>query len=404
MLIIIDKFRSLPNAVKGILFFILLTRMTYFMVWPFIAIILSSEYNLSPVEVGLMMTASAYISFMVGVYGGVLSDIYERRIVIVIGCLIAVSAYATLGFASDPVTFSLGLVLVGISYSFIDAPSKAIGSDLLEGTDLREFSLQARYFFVNIAAVSGPLIGLMAGLNAQKFTFYVTAISYIPFAIYAVKHLKTEVHISLCRKINIGINQRMKLVITNTPFLISLLAGFLAFLLFSQIETTLPQYLHLTNSETAIKLITILFSTNAIVVIAVQPFAVHYLERFSTSFKISLGASLFCLAYAMMYAVNSDSIVSWVLIAILYSISEAILMPNVSIQLDKLSSKENRGTFLGVASMVVLGIYTGPLVGGILLESFGKECFLILSLACIAVVAVQSILNNSLTNKGSLEN
>ncbi|HAU8295987.1 TPA: MFS transporter [Vibrio vulnificus] len=401
---ILTRIGFLPRAVKGILFFVLITRVTYFMVWPFIAIILSTEYNLSPSQVGVMMTVSAYLSFIVGIYGGALSDIYERRTIIILGCVIAVVAYGALGVAKDPITFSVGLILVGISYFFIDAPSKAISSDLLEESDLREFSLQARYFLVNVAAVLGPLIGLMAGLNAQRMTFFITAVSYIPFALYAMS-LSVPCGSSRGQEgATMGIHQRLKLAMTHAPFMIALCSGFITFLLFAQIETTLPQYLHIADPQTSISLITVLFSTNAIVVITVQPIAIQYLGGFSTSFKISVGASIFCFAYAMMYAIRPDSMLSWMAVAVLYSVSEAVLMPNVSVQLDKLAPKENRGAFLGVASMVVLGIYTGPFVGGVLLESFGKSTFLILSSICLSVVVVQFLLNNRLSEKNSLEN
>ena len=78
-------------------------------------------------------------------------------------------------------------------------------SDLLRDKKRRELALQIRYLMVNIAAVSGPLIGIVFGLNSQKRTFFFTALSYVSFFLFVVLRIpaiKIQGDIKLKDKIN----------------------------------------------------------------------------------------------------------------------------------------------------------------------------------------------------------
>ncbi|SAE33737.1 Major Facilitator Superfamily [Enterobacter cloacae] len=66
--------KTFPATVHALLFFTFVIRFSYFMAWPFIAVIMTKNYHMSPVAIGVVMTSSALISVVLGMYGGQISD------------------------------------------------------------------------------------------------------------------------------------------------------------------------------------------------------------------------------------------------------------------------------------------------------------------------------------------
>ncbi|MBQ4796766.1 hypothetical protein F9U41_22350, partial [Pectobacterium versatile] len=69
----------------------------------------------------------------------------------------------------------------------------------------------------------------------------------------------------------------------------------------------------------------------------------------------------------------------------------AILLPNLSILLDRLAPERYRGAYLGASTLVVLGLSLGPFVGGALLEWSGKGVFVMMALFCLSIAALMLI-------------
>ncbi|WP_413742688.1 MFS transporter [Sodalis sp. RH15] len=98
-----------------------------------------------------------------------MSDRLGRKKLLILGCLLAIIGYASIALSESVFLFASGLLLTGISFPWIDAPSRALMSDLLQDQKRRELALQIRYLMVNIAADSGSLIGIICYLvYAQK--------------------------------------------------------------------------------------------------------------------------------------------------------------------------------------------------------------------------------------------
>lgn len=392
-----------PIRVLALLFFTLLTRLTYFMVWPFLAIILTKNFSLSPVHIGIIMSGSAVLSVVLGFYGGYLSDNIGRKWLLFLGCILAIIGYTCIAVAMNLILISLGLLLIGVSFSWIDAPSRALMSDLLKDKSRRELVLQIRYLSINIAAVLGPLIGITLGLNSQKSTFFFTAASYVPFLIFSLlfiesnieKNKKTGKEFIFTKKSSLEV---AGIILKDRVFILSIICCFMCYLVFSQIETVLPQYLLILNSHTAIDLVTYILITNAITILISQYYIVIFLEKLPLWLRISIGSMVFFFSQLLFWFNTNDSILSWVLVIIIFSIGEAILLPNFSILLDRLSPEKYRGSYLGASMFVVLGQSLGPLIGGFLLQYCGRYVFIFMASLCLIMFVIMYI-NKNIINK-----
>ena len=402
---LIQTLKSFPFAVHALLFFTLVVRFSYFMAWPFIAVIMTKNYHLSPITIGLAMTCSALISVVLGMVGGQVSDRLGRRVILLLGCGCSAVGYSLLAEAAGVGLFMTGLLIIGVSFAWVDAPLRALMSDLLVDRRRRALALQLRYYLVNVAAVGGPLVGIAFGLNSQKGTFLITGLSYIPFFIYVLffipkgnlLHARAEQPME-----NLKLPQIIGIIAKDQIYLAALACSILCSIVFIHYEAILPQYLLSLDGHAAIRLITLILVVNATTVLVFQTFLMRFMTNFSLPKRIMIGGLMFALSQMAFFTVRSLDISLWLLATTLFSIGEAILMPNLNILLDQLAPPAHRGAYLGASMLSTLGIAIGPLIGGVLLALTGAGVFISTTLLSLLLCLVIHLCRKSL-NKRLLE-
>lgn len=258
--------KTFPLIVHTLLFFTFVIRFSYFMAWPFIAVIMTRNYHMTPTEIGLTMTSSALISVILGMYGGQISDRLGRRIILLLGCGFSAVGYITLALATGFGLFVTGLMIIGICFAWVDPPVRALMSDLLVDHRRRALALQLRYYLINVAAVFGPLIGLAFGLTSQKGTFLITGLTYVPFFIYVLFYIpRGRIIAGQDARVTqtLKLHQMVLLIARDRIFIAALLCSILCNIVYIHYEAILPQYLLLLDGNGAVKLITLVLVTNA---------------------------------------------------------------------------------------------------------------------------------------------
>lgn len=394
---LLPALKTFPLIVHILLFFTFVIRFSYFMAWPFIAVIMTRHYHMTPTEIGLTMTSSALISVILGMYGGQISDRLGRRIILLLGCGFSAVGYITLALATGFGLFVTGLMIIGICFAWVDPPVRALMSDLLVDHRRRALALQLRYYLINVAAVFGPLIGLVFGLTSQKGTFLITGLTYVPFFIYVLFYIPRgriiagqDARVTQALKLH----QMVLLIARDRIFIAALLCSILCNIVYIHYEAILPQYLLLLDDNGAVKLITLVLVTNACSVLFFQTFIMRFLATVTLSGRIILGGIIFAISQFCYFSISSTDIWIWLSVTCLFSMGEAILMPNLNILLDQLAPPEHRGAYLGASTLSTLGVAVGPLIGGMLLAMTGAGVFIFTAflsiLICIIICACRS--------------
>jgi len=382
--------KSFPATVHALLFFTLVIRFSYFMAWPFIAVIMTQNYHMSPIAIGVAMTSSALFSVVLGMYGGQISDRLGRRVILLLGCGFSALGYSLLAQAAGMGLFIIGLMIIGVSFAWVDPPLRALMSDLLVDRRRRALALQMRYYLINVAAVFGPLVGIAFGLTSQKGTFLITGLTYIPFFIYVLLFIPAG---KLVKEqdgdgVTVKLHQVIGIIARDNIYIAGLLCSILCSVVFIHYEAILPQYLLLLNGDAAIKLITLILVTNACTVLVFQTFIMRFLATVSLPKRILLGGFIFALSQICFFSTRSTEIWLWLTVTSVFSVGEAILMPNLNILLDQLAPPEHRGAYLGASMLSTLGIAVGPLIGGIMLAMTGAGVFICTALLSLLLCAI----------------
>ncbi|WP_168393471.1 MFS transporter [Erwinia amylovora] len=387
---------TFPGKVSILLFFTFLTRISFFMAWPFLSIILTRTYQLTPITIGGLMSGCTLVSIIMGVYGGALSDRLGRKKLMVFGCLLAIVGYASIGMANSVPVFAFGLLLTSISFSWADVPGRALMSDLLQDQKRRELALQIRYCAINIAAVSGPIIGITIGLNSQKSTFLLTSLSYVPFLLFSLFFVpagKLVDHKESDETSDAKMNtwQMCRVILKDNVYVVVLISSILSYLVYSQFDSVLPQYFLMLDSALAVDLVTVVLVTNALTVLVAQLYLVPYFVNNSLEKRITIGVVILAVSQLLFWSNVTSSTLWWGACAFVFSVAEAILLPNLSILLDRLAPAHHRGAYLGASTLVMLGLSLGRIIGGALLEWCGKNVFFVMSLLCFCIAFLMLI-------------
>lgn len=403
---IFKEISLLPKAIKLLLISIFITRTSYFMVWPFITVIFHDSYKLDPFTIGVIMTISSLISVMAGFYAGNLSDKIGRKSIISLGCIFAVLGYLALSISAQLYLSIIGLFLIGLAYSYTEAPCRALMSDILNDSTQRELALQIRYFTINIGGAVGPLLGITFGISAHKSTFLITAIAYALFYLI-VRFMFSEIISKKDTKVtgsHLSIWKAMLTIRKDLIYCVVIISGTVSYIIYSQIDFTIPQFIIITQHNLAVKVITTIFVVNSITVIISQLILIRMLRNISIEYRIIYGMVLFCLFQLLIYFSNIGNLSYLVFLIVIFSVAEAIIYPNLNIQMDRLAPEKHRGAYLGASSLTILGLSIGPVISGFFLKETIRGVFLVFFLICLAAISLQYVIIRNLKKESLVSN
>lgn len=368
----LNHIKSFPALIWLYLIGTFLNRGAYFMVWPFLAVILHNQFGLSATNIGLILSTSAIGSALVGFYVGNLSDRFGRRPIMLIGGFIGVIAFSILAVADHVSWYAIAISLSAISRSLWEPTSKALIGDLLPSSSTRELALQLGYFSVNVGAAIGPLIGIWLGLTAQQETFSVTAAAYL--ALTVSMYLGFRYQSSLLKRQQISeynFLQTIRLLLTDHLFLMLIVANIFMMFVYAHSESSLIQYLTQSNTPRLLELITAMIFTNSVTIVIFQFPLLAMMRNLTIHSRIYFGLVLLLISQVIFIYSPTDGFWIWIFAMFILSLGEAILFPSMNIQIDQLAHPKFRGSYFGATSFYTIGFASAPFIGGVLIDQYG---------------------------------
>jgi MFS family permease len=377
---------AFPPIVWLVLCGTLLIRTGFFLVWPFLSVILMRRFQLAPSEIGLILGSSALVSSITGFWFGNLSDRFGRRDVMIVGCLGNVAAFVVLALADSVSLYALGTVLIGLARSAVETPVSGLISETIAEPRVRDLAFHWRYFLANVGAAVGPLIGFVFGLAAQQATFMLTAACYFAFAVAILHAFRGNPHRPTGgAPESARFRAAIRVIRADHRFLLVIVSTFLTFAAYAQVESTLIQYVNLDGRSAGIAIATAVVATNGATIIAFQFVLLRMLRDYGLHIRIQAGLLLMIAGFLACAMLPTGGIVPWSAAIFVLSLGEAILFPTLSLQAERLAPPHLRGSYFGALSMSGLGFAVGPPTGGALLELAGGPWTFVITAAAIVL-------------------
>ncbi|EAQ63682.1 hypothetical protein MED121_03257 [Marinomonas sp. MED121] len=382
-----ERLKRFPTIVWLILFGTFLARTSYFMAWPFLIVVLFDDYHASEAQIGLIFAVSAAVSSVFGLYVGYLSDKLGRKLIMLIGCILAGLTYYGIGAANELWQLAALMIFAGLMRPTIEAPGKAVISDNLESEKDRELALNMRYFILNAGGAIGPLLGISLALTQPQALFYVTGVTYFVFALMlGLGFMFSKVTLPPNNESIIRFRKVFMVIANDKLFMGLLIANILLMFVYSHIESSIPQVLARSGLDDAVKWIGILVVVNTCTVILLQFPLLALLEKKNVFFRTRLGVGLMGLAQIIFIFTPEDYAYGWVLGTLFLSMGEVIAFPTLSVQIDRLAPAHLKGSYFGAASLYSIGFAAGLLVGGWLLSQQAKVSLFVICLLCVLAI------------------
>jgi len=396
----LGRFRSLPIEIHIMMAGTMLTRGAYFMVWPFLAIVLYRQFHISATSIGALLTIATIFGAVSGVYTGWLSDRYGRRKVIVSGALLSALSFGLLSLAKSPVSFGLGIAGVSVGCMLLESSCKALIGDRIKDKVSRELAFYCRYYAINIGAAIGPLFGITIGIAAQSTTFLLTASIYLIYGallwyvlpITSVKNFDKRIPTA---KDKTSFKAACIRIVGHRIFTLLLICNLLAALVYANFDSSMVQYLTRSKIPDVIQTVAWLITINALIILVFQFPLLKVLQSTETNTRTFIGMILMFISQCLYMLVPASSFIGLAVATIILSLGELIVFPTFSVQIDRMTPDNLRGSYFGAGNLSMLGNSIAPVYGGIMLDNFGHQTlFLGLAVICVLVIYLQNKAKN----------
>lgn len=409
----VTRFKAFPPLMWILLFGSFITRGSYYMVWPFLAVILYEKFALSATHVGLILSSAAVISVLVSFVGSALSDRIGRHQLMYASGILYIISFSLLAEVNSIVGYALVITLCSIATALWRPLTSALIGDIINDTATRELAMQSLYFIVNVGCAVGPMLGLWLGLTGEQSSFYITAAAFAFLLVLlwwgfhqhsklGEASLKTNQDISSEAQSqpeenviqNAASEKIVKVLAADKLLQCLIFANILCMFIYAQMDSSLIQYLTRAEVPDLLELISAMIFTNALVIISTQFFLLKLMAGLSLVSRIHVGLVLLMCSQIWL-AVNPLTLYwGWIGAIVVMSLAETILFPTMNVHIDRLAPDHLRGAYFGAASFYEFGYAIAPLGGGIILDQLGGSwLFFIAAALTLLVIYLYSILD-----------
>ena len=389
----IERAKQFPLLMWILLFGSFITRGSFYMVWPFLAVILYERFGISATQVGLILSSAAVVSVFVGFIGGALSDIFGRKRLMYATGILYIISFSLLAEVSSISGYVVVMTLCAIATSLWRPLTSALIGDIIEDAKTRELAMQARYFMVNVGAAVGPMIGVWLGLTGEQSSFYITAVTFAILLVllywgFKQQQAAPEKEPQSNNKVSENqLKQTITILTKDKTLQLLIIANILCMFIYGQMDSSLVQYLTRANVPQLLELISSIIFTNAMVIITCQFFLLRIMASLSLVARIQVGLVLLTISQVWLAMNPIEFFWGWIGAVIIMSLAETILFPTMNVHIDRLAPKNLRGAYFGAASFYEIGFALSPFLGGLILDSLGGSwLFMIGSLLCLIVI------------------
>nr|WP_275585029.1 MFS transporter [Salimicrobium jeotgali] len=360
--------------------FILISRFSVsfakFMVFPFLAVYLNHHTELSIVQIGFLIGLSPLASTIFGLVGGLIVDKIGPRYIFMTSLF--VNAIFLPGYVLFNNFYMLCLVAIvsGISWNLYNTSSQT----LISYTTTEErlpIVFSYSYWAFNLGGSIGPLTGvLLASLDIEIVTFIIFSLILIILSsltpVFIRKQVSTLEETQEKRKrqtsITAMITRNISFIRMHKVLLFLTLSYFFIFFIESQFESSLVQHIELTEGN-GIETIGIMMTIGTVLVLTLQPFAGHVINKFSKNTGLLVGGSLYS-SGPILFLFASLSPWFWYAGMVILTLGELVIGPKIQTLIVELSDENKRGTYFSIVGIGGnLAYFLGPITGSFLISN-----------------------------------
>lgn len=343
----------------------LLNSIAFFAAMPFAALYLSDHTELGKPAIGAVVGGIALTAALGGVVGGMMVDRFGATRLMRIGLALDVVVYALLATLRNPTAIVLLILSLGLARLLVEPGSKKLLS-LAAAGDARVF--RVRYMTLCMGAILGPALGGVLYHVSPVAFFAVPAAFYGLYALLIASKSSTLSALEVPGADGETGSYPLRKTLQDRRLLAVVGAGVVVFFVFSQLESMIPLYMEGQYGDRVEAYFAALFITNAVLALVFQVPIDRVSAKLERNHLIVLGCAAFAVSFVCFWA-SSHSLVLLYVGIVFWTIGEGILLPMPDMAVHEIAVDNRKGTYFGFSEIRHLGFFTGPFVGGFLLQA-----------------------------------
>jgi predicted MFS family arabinose efflux permease len=354
---------------------------------PFLSLYLYQDRGLSMTSVGIIILVGGLCSAVSQALGGVLSDRFGRRPILLIAASVSIFLYTGLAVL---IGISASVWAIAIAYiagrSMLTITRPVISAMVADFTSKER--LTEAYGILRIGAnigwAAGPAIGgYLATFLPYGWLFGIAPLTCVIVSLIIFFFIRESSH-GMSRGAGFG---SMLAIANDRNFLVFAVISLLLFIVMGQMISTLSIFtVDMLGFSTA--QFGLLLTLNGLIVIFFQYPMTLALRRLAKFRALMLGSLLYAFGYLSLGWITQFE---WALVAMAVITGGEIIHAPVSLSvIGELSPQDQRGQYMGLYGLSqTIGMAIGPLLGGVLIDAFPFNPELIWApIALIAFIAV----------------
>lgn len=366
------------------------------MVWPFLAVVLNQRFGLSITQVGVILSVSLLLAIVGSPIGGICADRFGRIRLVRIALGLVVLGYVTMAILPIIGIYIAAILLISLANCVIEPALRATLGELVETDQDQSFVFHLRYYLVNLSVSVGPLVGMLFIENESVICFGLAAVCYLGLVNFVWQRADTDA--TNLDKAGLKPPQTKAILlalIQNWLFVILLLLNLVLVFIYAQSEDPLVFHMIDMGVGDLARTIAILSFANTVTVLVFHMLFMDFLTKLDKGMAFAIGGVFLGLGQ-LLVAVNWQGLLwLWVIAIVLMTVAEFVVMPMITIMVDKMAPSGMRSSFFGISMLPGLGAAAAPFLGAVGISYLGGAMFFSLMAAlCVPLCFAAFILRN----------
>ena len=339
------------------------------MLWPYLLIYSSEKLSLSLTAVAGLLTVNAAVGLVTTFLGGAIADRFGRKWVMGIAFLFCAVSWYFFQYASTLTDFIVLMALNGASTPIYRLAADSMMADLVPG-EKRIEAYSILRMGNNIGVALGPAIGGFTAAVSYNLSFKITGLGILLCGILVILFSSETIP----ERNSATATQKSSLrgyghIFKDGPFL-SLIGAFtLNRIASATIWLMLGIYVK-SNYGISESLYGFIPTTNAVMVVLFQVLTTSWVKKHDPRWMLVLGSAFY--GVALLGVAFGRGFWAFWLCMVIATIGEMIAVPTSTTTAAAMAPAEMRGRYMSLYTLTAgVGSGVGPLLGGILSDSFG---------------------------------
>ena len=359
------------------------------LLFPFFALYITERFDVGMTQAGILIGMSSLFGLVGSIIGGVLTDRFGRKRLILFGLVFSAVSSLLFGLAADVDLLYTLVVVVGL-LSRIAAPAQdAMMADILPESKRQEGFGITRVAF-NFAWIFGTAIGGLIASRSFLALFVIDSILSITVAIVLFFHLPETKPVSSTGEHNretiLQTVNGYRGVLRDLAYMSFTLAGMIVLLVYQQQYSSLPVYLReVHNIDT--RLYGIMLAISGFEVVLFQIWISRITRKHPPFLMMALAALIFMIGFTMIGLVQGIAL--FILAVTIATIGEMIMFPVNKALAANFSPIAMRGRYMAIYDLGwTIPATIGPAAAGLILDNHNPDLLWYIGGVLCAIAAI----------------